>query len=166
MIDFKGRNCLALQDRIREAGLWLAEVDGVWESSDDAAVQDVIDSFDLNTVKSVIAKNIEALATAKRNKMIAAYSPGEMASWPIKREEALKFQQTGLASDAPNLGTEASYRGISLADLVTKVLKDAAMFSAIEASIAGTSGKHRDYVKNAVSIDDIIVYDYTTGWPV
>ncbi len=141
--------------------------------SDGAVGQDVDDAvitLENNLTKEYVAmyigKQIDVLATAKRNKVIAAYSPGEMASWPIKREEALKFQQTGLASDAPNLNTEASYRGISIADLVTKVLNDAARFSAIEAAIAGTSGRHRDSVKSLQSIEDVMNYDYSTGWPV
>lgn len=166
MIDFKGKNCLALQDKIKDAGLWLAEVDGVWESSDDVVVQQIIDGFTLETLKQSVTLNIESLATVKRNKIISPYSPGEMASWAIKREEALKFQQTGLSQDAPNLSNEASYRGIPLQDLVVKVLNDAARFSAIEAAIAGTSGRHRDSVKSLQSIEDVMNYDYSTGWPV
>ncbi len=140
--------------------------DGVVGEEIDNAIIALENGVTKDYVATYVSKSIEVLATAKRNKVIAAYSPGEMASWPIKREEALKFQQTGLASDAPNLNIEASYRGISLVDLVTKVLNDAARFSAIEAAIAGTSGRHRDSVKSLQSIEDVMSYDYSTGWPV
>lgn len=35
-----------LHEAIAEAGHWLMEVDGVWQSSDDRAVQEIIDTFD------------------------------------------------------------------------------------------------------------------------
>lgn len=165
MIDFQGRNCLELQEKIRASGQWLAEVDGVWEASDDAAVQAIIDAFDVAEMANLVCKQIDALATAKRNQVIAGYSPGEMASWPIKRAEALAYQVINNESDAPNLDAEASSRGITLAALVAKVLADAERFAGTEAAIAGTSGRHRDAVRALTTHADIMAYDYTTGWP-
>lgn len=165
MIDFQGRNCLELQEKIKAAGLWLAEVDGVWQASDDAAVQAIIDAFDVAEMANLVRKQIEVLATSKRNQVIAGYSPGEMASWPIKRAEALAYQTSGDAATAPNLAAEASSRGIGLAALVAKVLADAARFAGVESAIAGTSGRHRDAVRTLTTHADITAYDYSVGWP-
>lgn len=165
MINFNGRNCIELQDKIRAAGYWLAEVDGVWQADDADAVQAIIDAFDVAALVNTLSKKIEALATSKRNAVVAPFSPGEMASWPIKRAEALAYQASGNAADAPNLNNEASARGITLAALAGKVLVDAARFAGVESAIAGTSGKHRDAVRALTTHADIMAYDYTTGWP-
>lgn len=165
MINFNGRNCIELQDKIRAAGHWLAEVDGVWQADDADAVQVIIDAFDVAALANACVAKIEALATAKRNTVVAPYSPGEMASWPIKLAEALAYQASGNSADAPNLSVEASARGMALSTLVQKVIADAQRFSAIEAAIAGTSGRHRDAVKALTSHAQIMAYDYTTGWP-
>ena len=165
MIDFKGRNCAELQERIRASGQWVAEVDGVWQASSDVDVQAIIDAFDVAALANARSAKVEALATAKRNAVVAPYSPGEMASWPIKRAEALAYQASGNSADAPNLSVEASARGMALSTLVGKVLQDAARFAGIEAAIAGTSGRHRDAIKAMTTHEQIMAYDYTTDWP-
>lgn len=165
MINFNDRNCLELQEKIKAEGQWLAEVDGVWEASDDAAVQAIIDAFDVAAYASAVCVKVEALATAKRNIVIAPFSPGEMASWPIKRAEALAYQASSNAADAPNLSTEAAARGITLAALVAKVLADATRFAGVESAIAGTSGRHRDAVRALATHTAVGDYDYHAGWP-
>jgi len=165
MIDFKGRNCAELHERISESGQWVAEVDGVWQASSDADVQAIIDAFDVAALANARAAKVDALATAKRNSVVAPYSPGEMASWPIKRAEALAYQTTSNLADAPNLSIEANARGMALSTLVGKVLQDAARFAGIEAAIAGTSGRHRDAIKAMTTHEQIMAYDYSTGWP-
>ena len=139
--------------------------DGATGPDIDAAVQQIDDAYPVATAADHVCKAIESLATTKRNLVIAPYSPGEMASWPIKRAEALAYQASANTADAPNLQAEANARGVSLSTLVGKVIADAQRFSAIEAAIAGTSGRHRDAVKALTSHAQIMSYDYTTGWP-
>lgn len=133
-------------------------------------IDDIVSQIDLNyptsTAADYVCKKIEALATVKRNSVVSAYSPGEMASWPIKRAEALAYIASGLSSDAPNLQSEAATRGITLTELVTKVINDANRFAGLEAAIAGTSGRHRDAVKALSTKEAMSTYDYTVGWPV
>lgn len=143
----------------------IRSADGATGADIDAAVQQIDDTYPVATAADVVCRQIEALATAKRNMVIAGFSPGEMASWPIKRSEALAYQASGNAADAPNLSNEATARGITLAALVAKVLADAARFAGVESAIAGTSGKHRDAVRALTTHADIMAYDYTTGWP-
>lgn len=139
--------------------------DGATGPDIDAAVQQIDDAYPVATAADHVCKAIEALATAKRNAVIAPYSPGEMAAWPIKRAEALAYQAGGNSADAPNLSVEAFTRGMALSTLVQKVIADAQRFSGIEAAIAGTSGRHRDAVKSLATHEQIMAYDYTTGWP-
>lgn len=169
-------NWPGLMTSINAAGYHVDQRDGVLigiRSSDGATGADIDDAimaidaaYPLSAAADVVCRQIDALATAKRNMVIAGFSPGEMASWPIKRAEALAYQVSNNASDAPNLDAEASYRGIGLAALGAKVLTDAARFAEVESAIAGTSGRHRDAVRALATHQAIAEYDYNTDWPV
>lgn len=140
--------------------------DGATGEDVDNAISQIDLNYPVSAAADYVCKIIDEIATSKRNKVIAPYSPGEMAAWPIKRVEALTYQSSGNPSDAPNLNAEAASRVMSLQTLVTKVLNDAAKFSWIEAHIAGTSGKHRDAIRLCQTHEEIMNYNYNTGWPV
>lgn len=140
--------------------------DGATGEDVDNAISQIDLNYPVSAAADYVCKIIDEIATSKRNKVIAPYSPGEMAAWPIKRDEALTYQSSGSASDVPNLDAEAASRGMSLQTLVAKVLNDAAKFSWIEAHIAGTSGKHRDAIRLCQTHEEIMNYNYNTGWPV
>lgn len=108
---------------------------------------------------------VDILARDKRNSIVADISPAEMASWPIKRAEAMAYQASGLESDAPNLAVEAEARETTLADLVAKVLAKAAQISYIEAQIAGYAGKLQDQINAAEDEQALELIDITVGWP-
>lgn len=165
MIDFYNKRCVELLDAIVSNGYCVEEVDGVLTSSNDLAVQSIIDNFTLQELKDRRCMYVDKLATDKRNKVIAPYSPGEMAAWPIKHSEATLFKQTNNPSDAPYLANEAVIRGITLEALADKVIADATRFSNVEAAIAGTSGRHRDAVKALTTFEQVANYNYKTGWP-
>lgn len=113
-----------------------------------------------------LIREVDLLAKDKRNTIVADISPAEMSSWPIKRSEALAYEASGLATDAPNLAVEADARNISLADLVDKVLAKAAQLSYIEAQIAGYAGKLQDQINAAEDEQALEAIDITAGWPV
>lgn len=154
-----------LHEAIRKAGHVLRQENGVWVSSDDAAVQAIIDTYTLDDAKARRAEEVAAHAKTLRDKVISAISSGEMASWPIKLAEASKYAQTGQASDAPMLSAEAAARGIALPELVAKVDGNATTFAGLESAIAGADGKHRDAIKAVSTFDEVAAYDYLTGWP-
>lgn len=139
--------------------------DGTTGAAVDSAIAAVVSGYPVSAAADVVCQQIEALATAKRNAVVAPFSPGEMSSWPIKLDEARKYKASGSAADAPFLSREAVKRGISLAQLADKVIANAAQLSAIEADIAGVNGMHRDAVRSLTTHADIAAYDYTTGWP-
>lgn len=164
MIDMT-KMCDALSKQIAAAGHWHYVEDGVVYTSNDAAVQAIIDAYTLDDAKADKCAEVLAYAKSLRDKVIASISAGEMASWPIKLSEAAKYLQTGDESTAPMLSTEALARGITLAQLVAKVDNNAQQFSMLESLIAGTDGKHRDAIKELARFDDVIHYDYSAGWP-
>lgn len=155
-----------LHAAIAKAGHFLGEENGVFISSDDTAVQAIIDAYSLADAQAFKANEVSQLAKTLRDKAIKSISPGEMASWPIKLAEAARFAFTGLDSDAPMLTAEALARGITTAALVAKVGGNATVFAALEAEIGGIDGKHRDAIKALTTFEAVSGYDYSTGWPV
>lgn len=153
----------ALHGAIHAAGHSLCELDGEWVSSNDVAVQAIIDGYTLDQCKT--AKQAEVLAVAKqlRDKAVSAISAGEMASWPIKLSEAASFAAGG--TNTPMLSAEATIRGITVAEIVAKVGGNSANFAALEAQIGGNDGRHRDAIKALETFEAVNTYDYSTGWP-
>ncbi|MCX7172606.1 MAG: hypothetical protein NT159_01450 [Proteobacteria bacterium] len=110
----------------------------------------------------------DAKAKAVRDKITAGISAAEMASWPIKRGEALAYQAKGVLAvdaDAPMLTLEATARGITTAALVLKVMAKATMLSTLEAAIAGRNGALNDAAAAAATLGDLNAIDTEGGWP-
>jgi CheY-like chemotaxis protein len=152
-------------EEVRKAGHWLRQENGVWVSSNDAAVQLVLDGYTVAKEKSRVATAITALAKKKFDAAIADMSAGEMAGWSMLKSEADKWNISKLDSDCPSIAAEATNRGITVAALVAKVISNSNMFNGLRASIAGASGKHRDAV-NALpdTFAAVAAYDYQVGW--
>lgn len=132
---------------------------------DDITPEPVID-IDIPTAKLVLQRRVDDLAKMKRDTIVAGVSAAEMASWPIKLDEALKYQQSNDPADAPRLASEAASRAIPLSALVTKVMAKAEAFSALEAVLAGLNGRHNDAIAQMQTVTELALYDIETGWPV
>jgi hypothetical protein len=157
---------IGMHDAIIAAGEFLYEDSALgWVCSDEAAVQAIIDNYTLDQAKA--EKKAQSLAIAKslRDKVVAAISPGEMASWTIKRNEALAYSQTRKPEDAPLLYTESLARGISLDEMLLKVMANSNAFSAAEAAISGADGRHRDAIDNLPDFKAVVEYNLKLGWP-
>lgn len=157
---------------VEDAGLTLVQHEGEWVASDEAAVQAILDGYTLDQAKAAKCAEVLAYSKSLRDKIVASVSPGEMASWPIKRAEANAYNADPTAA-CPMLTAEATARGITLADLITKVNGNASYFAGKESAIGGNDGKHRDAI-NAISVvggDEaaafaaVEAYDFSTGWP-
>lgn len=155
-----------LSDAIRLAGHALREENGVMTSSDDAAVQAIIDAYSLADAAAARCLEIDAHAVGLRDKAVRGIAVGEMASWPIKRAEALAVAAGGSAAAAPMLAAEAAGRGVALTAIVDRVLANAAGLATLEAAIAGACGRHKDAVRALGAFADIAAYDWSAGWPV
>lgn len=116
--------------------------------------------------KAKVSLDIVEYAKMLRDAAISMISCGELAAWPIKRDEAIAYSKSGSASDAPMLSMEAQSGGITLPDLISRVSANVTKFSSLEASIGGTSRKHRDVIGQMVSADDVMSYNWRNGWPV
>ncbi|MBI5922548.1 MAG: hypothetical protein HY847_13015 [Betaproteobacteria bacterium] len=129
------------------------------------AVTYLVENIPLATIKTTTIAKVESCARQVRDQIVAGISPAEMASWPIKRAEALAYQSSSNAADAPNLAAEATARGVSLTVLAEKVLAKAAILAGLEARIAGNTGKHNDAIGALTAAAAVLAYDYSAGWP-
>lgn len=154
-----------LHKAIAQAGHWLRQVDRVWQASDDAAVQAIIDAYTLAQAKAERMRESLVIAKGLRDAVVADISSGEMASWSIKREEALAYAASGNPADAPLLSAEAQARGIPLDAMLAKVSANTGRFQAAEAAIGGADGRHRDAIAALSTFEEIAAYDLTAGWP-
>lgn len=137
---------------VKVAGVWTQQ----WETYD-------LD-ITLDAKKTEVVNQVEDIARVKRDMLVANYSAGEMASWSIKRTEALAFQTSNDPATAPNLASEAQRRGISLASLVEKVMLKAAQLSYLESEIAGHCGALQDLANAVENEADLLAIDLETGW--
>lgn len=166
MINFNGRNRFPkCMDKIATSGHWLMYVDDVIYCSSEQEVQGIIDSYTLEMAKTDISENIAKHAKELRDKVVSNISAAEMASWPLKVQEAETFVKTNDPNNCPLLFMEASVRGITLAALVAKVQENSSRLSSLEAFISGVDGRHRDTVSALQTFEEIADYDYTVGWP-
>lgn len=152
-----------LHRAISDAGHWLEQRDGVWISSDDTAVQSIIDGYTLAQAKAEKKREVSALARTKYDLVTAGISAAEMAGWPILLSEAVAYRAG--STTHPALTAEASIRGITVEALVTKVEGNAAAFQAARAAIAGTDGKKRDEIDALTTFEAVASYDVIGGWP-
>lgn len=121
---------------------------------------------DVERSRARISVAADRIAKAKRDLATSSISSAEMASWPIKRGEALAYQSSGIDADAPNLALEAAARGITLAALVGKVVAKATRLAGLEAAIAGRCGAIQDAAAAAESLAELEAIDPEAGWPV
>lgn len=163
MIDFKSKSCDALAFKISAAGHWVVFEDGIPLSSDDKAVQPIIDAFTLVEYKAGKQAQIESHAKVLRDKSLNGVSPAEVAAWSVKLAEAKTFGKAG--ADTATLAKEAQVRNIPLAELVAKVQANANDFGDREAQIAGVAGKHKDALMALTDFRAVEAYDFTGGWP-
>jgi len=153
-----------LHEAVAAAGQWLRQVDGAWISSDDAAVQALIDGYALDQAKAYACARVIEIAGEYFTQAAANVTPAEMAGWPILRAEALAYS-AGSGEPCPSMTEEARSRGCTVAELAAKVMANTRRFDALRAAIAGTSGSHRDAINALETFEQISSYDYSSGWP-
>lgn len=154
-----------LHEAIKDAGHFLRQENGEWVSSNDTAVQAIIDGFSISDAANFVSGLIDDKAKSLRDKFSKKVSASEMAAWASKKLEADKFQVSKNNADAPTLVIEAGFRGVTVQNLVNKVISNFDTTSQRESRISGVAGKHKDAVKSLASFSAINSYDFSTDWP-
>ena len=155
---------IGLHLAIAKAGYVFKQENGIFVSDNDTQVQLIIDGYTLSNAQIDKSANVDKYAETKFDKAVLGVSPAEMSGWSILRAEQAKYELSLNTADCPSIVAEAAVRGITVDVLAAKVKANATKFNFLRASIAGTSGKHRDAIKALTTFDDISAYDFTTGW--
>lgn len=157
---------IGLHEKISKLGYRLVEANGAWTSDDDLAVQAIINAYSVAEAQERVVLDIEEHAKSLRDQIVRNVSVGELAAWAKKEAEAQAFNAAQDPVVAPLLVAEAAARGVPLDTLVQKVLGYAVQLNALEAGIAGIGGKHKDAVRGLLTFQEILSYDWSSGWPV
>ena len=154
-----------LHRAINAADHSLRQINGEWVTDDEVAVQSIIDGYPLSMTIAEFKGKVDVYAASLRDKAVSGISPGEMASWPVKKSEAEAYNLSLDPADAPTLNAEATARGATLQSIVNRVIVNSAALTALEAQIAGVAGMHKDVIEAMQDFSAIVSYDYKTGWP-
>lgn len=164
---------LGMWKQIEAAGHWLRQNNRVWEVSDEAAVQAIIDAYPLSETIAEKQLEIEQFANQVRVRKLGEPSP-EQAMWAIKADQAERFLATSDPAQAPLIVDEATHRGETPQSLALKIRDKATAQRSLEARIAGLAGKHKRALvamaketPTAADFRAVLDYDYKadTSWP-
>jgi len=147
---------LGLHRAINESGHSIEQINGVWISSNDTAVQAIINSYDSLPYeraekKAELVKDSEEVLNLQ---VLSKYPRFEIDSWQNQKADAeaytLDINATTLTLDALS-----SVRGITKEVAAERILNKAAQFAVLSASYAGERQRLEDLVDNALTIEEI-----------
>jgi hypothetical protein len=142
-------------NEINKQGYSLMSVNGEWLSSDEVAVQAIIDSFDeLVPAKAEAKARIVEQAQAYMQQIESEYPSFERATWPTQKAE---IEAWGLDSTAltPLLDNIAVAREMDRMILLNRTLVKVQAYNTQAAYLAGKRQKLEDVIDNAADLDFI-----------
>ena len=163
MINYTDKG-FGLNDAIIAAGHYAIPVNGVWHTSNDIAVQAIIDGYTLQQAKDHIKKLIDLYSASLRNALVAGISPGEMASWAIKRTEANLVGFSLNPADTKTLSDEAFHSGETVAAIALRVKANATSYLTSESFYSGRGRFHKNAVQALLTFPAVNNYNWSTGW--
>lgn len=149
-----------LHDAVRAAGHWLEQRDGVWLSSDDAAVQAIINEYD-PVPPAQAAKWEEIKAERDRRKTAGV----RVAGRTFHSDADSRIQQLGLVMLGASIPAGLQWKTLDGTFVTMTQQLAQQVFAATAASdqaIFAVSEAHR--VAMLASIDPA-AYDFSGGWP-
>lgn len=112
----------------------------------------------LDTVAAEALRRINAASQAEMDAISAKYPPFEVQTWTDQEREARAWTADA-ATLTPLLGPIAEARGITLADLVGRVIAKADAYRAAVAACIGKRQKLEDDIAAAVAAEDRAALD-------
>lgn len=107
----------------------------------------------ITTNKKMDEGSNERLFALKSKELVAKYSDGEIRSWDQQRAEATAYTADNTAS-TPLLSAIATARGITVSELATKVLANAAEYESAFGTLLGKYHKNKDTLASINLEDD------------
>jgi hypothetical protein len=138
----------SLHDFLTSQQCYLEQRDGVWIcNKSDEEVNTLILSYNpWSKEKSTKFAEIDADFQHSIDSLTAGWPEGEIKTWERQEKEALLLQDNPTAS-TPFLATVASQRGITVAELASRVIRDSIAFSNASAYYVGLRHKARQLVQ-------------------
>lgn len=147
-----------LHDEIAKQGHWLRQRDNVWISSDDVAVQAIIDNYDPTaTAKAASIAAVDIAAGEARSRYLTI-APGQELTYEQKRRNSYDFRAAGYPSDIedyPMVKAESEATGSTPAEAADSILATAAAWTTMAAYIEKVRRKASVDIKAASAAADI-----------
>ena len=154
MITYNSKHTHILNEITRQ-GYSLMSINGEWVSSNDVAVQAIIDSFDeLLPVKAEAKARIVEQSQAYMQQIESEYPSFERATWPTQKAEieAWGVDNTSLT---PLLDNIAIAREMDRVTLLNRTLAKVQAYNIQAAYLAGKRQKLEDEIDNSPDLDFI-----------
>lgn len=121
----------------------------------------LVDVRDIYHVKQDKLSEINAICTSILEQIKSSYPDDEIQSWAKQETEARSYVSNN-ANATPLLSAMASARGISVADLASRVIIKADLFAAVSGACIGKRQKYQLQIEAATTIADVeaITWEY------
>ena len=139
-----------LHDEIEKAGHWIECRDGQWISSNDVAVQAIIDSYDPLVYE--IKKNIAIVKDAAIVARSRYVTPGKDLVYELKRLQAIAYKNDGYPADTsayPLIQAESNATGKTPVDAANYILTVADGWMTIAAQIEQIEREAVTFIESA-----------------
>ena len=115
----------------------------------------VVSDIPLETIKATKLAEIRSACDQQIAMLSSSFSETEKSSWTDQEKSAVAYTADHTTS-VPLLTAIAETRGITLADLVSRVLINAAAFKPVYGGIIGKQQGYEDQINNAVDADVVL----------
>lgn len=154
---------IGLHDAIVAAGHWLRDEGGVWVSSDDAAVQSIIDAYD--PIAPARAAKWDEIRTERERRKNAGYL---VAGHRFHSDADSRIQQLGLVMMGQSMPAGIQWRTLDSGFVTMTPSLAAAIFNAAASAdmqLFAAAEAHRAAVNELTDLAAINAYDFSGGWP-
>jgi len=147
---------LGLHTAIRDAGYALTQKNNIWVSSDDTAVQVIIDNYDQVPVlrAELKAKLVIDSQDFVNEAILKQYPKFEVDTWQNQLRDANSYIADNNAT-VPTLEALATQRSITKLDTANKILSKAAVFEAFSGKQAGERQRLEDLIDDAETVAEL-----------
>lgn len=153
----------ALHASIRAAGHWLREENGAWVSSNDEAVQAIIDSFDpLPEARRAKWLQVQAERDRRKGEGVA------VAGYVFHSDPDSRIQQLGLVMMGASMPAGLMWKTVGGQYVQMTPTLALQLFQATAASdqaIFAAGEAHRNAIDSLTDLDAVVNYDFSGGWP-
>lgn len=144
-----------LIEEVARQGYSLMSINGVWTSSDDEAVQAIIDSFDeVEFTRTQARARIVTQSQSYMQQIESEYPSFERATWSTQKAE-IEVWSLDNSSLTPFLDIIAIARGMDRVTLLNRTLSKVIAYNAQAAFLAGKRQKLEDLIDVSTGLDFI-----------